>query len=294
MNKIAVTGSNGMTGRHMLSLLKVKGIPYKGITRKEWDLNEWKTFSELDYIFDSVNAIFHFGAQLPKCNINDEDSRTQQIFDVNIRSSLNLAEWAKSRDIPIIFISSGVVYMNPHASNIKETDPKVVNGFGGFYGFSKLLVERIFDHLSTEGLKYTILRPSSIYGYGLPSKKLIQNFIEKASKNEDIIITGHKNEINFIHACDVTNAAFQAYKSQAWGIFNISSNEINTILDVANIAISITSSKSKVFLKDHKNSEKVTRFDLDSDLAKKSFGFEAKINLKEGMTLMKEKLFAPC
>ena len=104
----------------------------------------------------------------------------------------------------------------------------------------------------------------------------------------------HKNEINFIHASDVTNAAFEAYKSKAWGIFNISSNEKNTILDVANIAISITSSKSKVFLKDNKNVKKFTRFDLDSDLAKKSFGFEAKINLKEGMTLMKEKLFAPC
>lgn len=294
MNKIAVTGSNGMTGSHMMSFLKGKGIPHKAITRKEWNLSEWKSFAELDYIFDSVIAIFHFGAQLPKNNIDNENLQTQEIFDVNIRSSLNLAEWAKLRNIPIIFISSGVIYMNPHSSNIKETDSKVINGFGGFYGFSKLLVEKIFDHLSTEGLKYTILRPSSIYGYGQPSEKLIQNFIEKASKNEDILVTGHKNEINFIHACDVVNAAFQAYKSEAWGIFNISSNERNTILDVANIAISITSSKSRVFLKDNKNTEKLTRFDLDSDLAKKSFGFEAKINLKEGMTLMKKKLFTPC
>lgn len=70
--------------------------------------------------------------------------------------------------------------------------------------------------------------------------------------------------------------------------------EKNTILEVANIAISITSSKSKVFLKDNKNVKKFTRFDLDSDLAKKSFGFEAKVNLKEGMTLMNKKLFLSC
>ena len=36
------------------------------------------------------------------------------------------------------------------------------------------------------------------------------------------------------------------------------------------------------------------RFDLDSKLAKKDFGFEAKVNLKEGMLLMKNKMFIPC
>ena len=51
MNKVAVTGANGMTGSHMISLLNKKGISYKAITRKEWDLTEWKSFDELDDIF---------------------------------------------------------------------------------------------------------------------------------------------------------------------------------------------------------------------------------------------------
>ena len=41
MKKIAVTGANGMTGSHMISLLKSKKIPVKPITRKEWDLTKW-------------------------------------------------------------------------------------------------------------------------------------------------------------------------------------------------------------------------------------------------------------
>ena len=51
MNEIAVTGANGMTGSHMMSLLKSKGIPAKAVTRQEWDLTEWKSFDELDHIF---------------------------------------------------------------------------------------------------------------------------------------------------------------------------------------------------------------------------------------------------
>ena len=176
MNKFAVTGSNGMTGSHMMSLLKSKGIPVKAVARKDWDLTEWKSFDELDHIFGSVSAIFHFGAQLPYNNFNNDNWQTQQIFDANIRSCLNLAEWAKLRNIPIVFLSSAAVYEDPHASKITETNPKVVNGFGGFYGYSKLAAENILNHLSAEGLKCIVLRPSSLYGYGLPSEKIIQHY----------------------------------------------------------------------------------------------------------------------
>ena len=46
MNKVAVTGANGMTGSHMISLLKTKKIPVKKITRKIWDLRKWKSFKD--------------------------------------------------------------------------------------------------------------------------------------------------------------------------------------------------------------------------------------------------------
>ncbi len=294
MNEIAVTGANGMTGSHMVSLLKSKGIPVKAVTRQEWDLTEWKSFDELDHIFRSVLAIFHFGAQLPYNDFKNDNRQTQQIFDANIRSCLNLAEWAKLRNVPIVFLSGAVVYKDPHASKIIETDPKVVNGFGGFYGYSKLAAENIFSHLSAEGLKCIILRPSSIYGYGLPPEKLVQNYIDMAFSNREIQITGSKNRINLIHAYDVANAALSAYKNEAWGVFNISSREGNTILEIAESAVSISDGGSIVVQDDNKNDTRFIRFDLSSELAKKSFGFETEVNLKEGMLLMKNKMFIPC
>jgi nucleoside-diphosphate-sugar epimerase len=278
----------------MMGLLKSRGIPVKAITREVWNLAEWKSFDELDLIFGSVSAVFHFGAQIPN-NYNDNDNwQTQQIFDTNIRSCLNLAEWAKLRNVAIIFLSSAVVYKNPHAIKIRETDPKVVNGIGGFYGYSKILAEGIFSYLSESGLKCIVLRPSSLYGYGLPSNKLIQNYINIASSGGLIKITGSRNKINFIHAYDVANAALQAYINKAWGIFNISSKEKNTILEVAEIAVCISGSGSMVVTDDNKNDTSFTRFDLDSNLANKSFGFKTKIDLKEGMMLMKNKMITPC
>ncbi len=293
MNEIALTGANGMTGCHMISLLRSKGIAYKAITRKEWDLTEWKSFDELDDIFGSVSAVFHFGAQLPYNDFDNENWQTQKTFDTNIRSCMNLAEWAKLRNVAIIFLSSAVIYKNTQASKIIETDSKVLNGLGGFYGYSKILAESVLSHLSENGLKCTILRPSSLYGYGLPSDKLVQKYINIASSNGVIKIKSPRNKINFIHAYDVSNAALQAFNNKAWGVFNISSREKNTILDVAEIAISISGSGSLIIEDDNKNEKAFTRFDLDSKLAKESFGFKAKITLKEGMTLMKNKMVAP-
>ena len=293
MNEVAVTGANGMTGSHMVSLLKSKGIPVKAVTRQEWDLTEWKSFDELDHIFRSVLAIFHFGAQLPYNDFKNDNRQTQQIFDANIRSCLNLAEWAKLRNVPIVFLSGAVVYKDPHTSKIIETDPKVVSGFGGFYGYSKLAAENIFSHFSAEGLKCIILRPSSIYGYGLPSEKLVQNYINIAASGGKIQVAGSKNRINLIHAYDVVNAALKAYKSSAWGVFNISSDTSNSILEIAEIAVSI-SEKGSIDIMDNVDNNCFERFDLDSKLAKKDFGFEARVNLKEGMLLMKNKMFIPC
>ena len=147
--------------------------------------------------------------------------------------------------------------------------------------------------MSAEGLKCIILRPSSLYGYGLPSEKLVQNFINIASAGGKIQVTDSRNRINFIHAFDVANAALKAYTKGSWGVFNISSDTPNSILEIAEIAVSI-SEKGSIDIMDNVDNNCFERFDLDSKLAKKDFGFEARVNLKEGMLLMKNKMFIPC
>ena len=294
MEEIAVTGSNGMTGSHMVELLKHKGFSCKEITRNEWNLEDWKSFEELDSIFGSPKGIFHFGAKLPDKNTYNNNRHTQKIFDVNARSCLNLGEWAITRKIPVIFLSSAVVYENPHALNIIETDRKATNNLGGYYGLSKILAESIFNNLVKYGLKCIILRPSSIYGYGLPSNKIIQHYLNLALQNKDLLINEPYNKINFIHAYDVVNAALKAYEVESWGTFNIASDEKNTISELVKIIIGITGSNSKIVLKENNDKNTFSRFDLESKLAKKSFGFQSNINLEKGIQLMKKKMLMPC
>ena len=155
MTKIAVTGAGGMVGRHMLSVLSENSIDCLTLTRKDWDITQWKTLDELDSLFKDSDAVFHFAAQLPNKHVT-----TLDLFDANVRSCLNIAQWAVARSVSVIFLSSATVYKDAHKHNIKELDEKVVNGFGGFYGYTKYLAENILEHYRFEGFKSW--HPSSI------------------------------------------------------------------------------------------------------------------------------------
>ena len=111
------------------------------MNRGDWDIRHQKSFDELDSIFCNCGTVFHFAAQLTGVSASTAD-----IFDANVRFCLNLAEWVASRSISMVFLSGSTVYKDPNKEKISEMDEKVVNGFSGFYGYSKLLAENIIEH----------------------------------------------------------------------------------------------------------------------------------------------------
>lgn len=280
-----------MIGRHMVSVLANKGVDTKCLTRKDWDLTAWKSFEELDRLFENVEVVFHFGASLPEKSSNAglDNQASKIMFDANVRSCMNLAEWAVLRMVPLVFLSGATVYKDPYAEKISEGADKVVNGFGGFYGYSKLLAENIFEHFVEKGLKIVILRPSSVYGDGLGNEKLITNYLQLASQNKQIEIDSPDNRINLIHALDVAKAAYMAFKKEAWGVYNVAADYAPTIYELAQLSIKICGG-GRVHINDNTSTEEAFfRFDLDANKAKKTFSFVPSISLEEGLKLMKEK-----
>lgn len=288
MGKIAVTGSNGMLGCHVTAMLTTEKISYVPLTRKEWDLNEWQNLEQLDVIFDGVKAIFHLGAKLPQAVNDASNSETQLLFNANVRSCLNLCEWACLRQVALVFASGSTVYENPHnQEKIREDDPKVVCGFGGFYGYSKFLAEEIIQHYVSQGLKAIILRPSSIYGYGLGSDKLIQNFLDVAESNGVIKIDQPFNRVNLIHALDVAKAAILAYEAKAWGVYNVANLVSPTIAEIADAAVRICG-KGSIEL-GAATTNAFLRFNLDISKAVNAFSFSPSVSLEEGLILMRQQ-----
>lgn len=297
MLRVALTGVNGMIGRHMRALLEHRGYEVIGIDRAVWDLTIWKSVSELDCMLDGVAVVFHFAAALPSTKSTDDifnNTESRVIFDVNVRSCLNLSEWALIRNVPIVFLSGATVYKDPHARHITEVSPEVVSGLGGLYGYSKLLAEKTILNFVNQGLDALILRPSSVYGDGLADDKLVTSYLRTAVENNEITITEPDNRINMIHAADVAEAALIGYEMKAWGVFNVASKATTSIRELAETAVeTVGSGKIRIAAIDTP-SVPFVRFDLNCSEAMNVFGFESKINIKDGLKLMYGKKLLLC
>lgn len=298
LRKVAVTGVSGLVGSHLLTLLQNNNVSVAATSRhpvenqnpdfswSKWDLAKWKSHDELENIFGHPDALLHIGAMVPNHGTEDHLSR-QEIFDVNVRSCLCLGEWALRKKIPVVFLSGATVYADPFQRHITEDQSKSVFGFGAFYGASKWYAEQIFDYLTREGLQRIILRPSSIYGYGLGKQKMISRFLELAKNNQPIeLLPPEEDRINLIHATDVAEAMWLALTKKAWGVFNIAGPATHSIREIAEACVNVVESGKIQVLKDTAQREPKMRFDLSAEAAHHAFGFTPKLDLHQGIKRM--------
>ena len=297
LGKLALTGPTGMVGSHLRKLLDQKGVTHMGASRlagnatlpdlKHWDLAQWKSPDELDKIFPEATVLVHSGAAVPS---RKKQISIQGLFDVNVRSCLCLAEWATKKNISILFLSGATVYDDAYGNGIKEDDRKTKGGFGGFYGYTKLLAEATLNYFVNDGLKLCILRPSSIYGFGLPLDKIIPRFLAAASRDETIKLSPPVSDrVNLIHASDVARAIVMALESQATGTYNIAGPESPSFLDIARTCTEMAG-KGRVSVLETDDGRGGTRFNLDCSRAEHAFGFRAETSLRSGLEMMLKEM----
>ncbi len=285
MPRVAVTGSTGMIGSHMVQLLSLRDIEVVALRHEDWDLSNWGNYRQLDEKFGKVDAVFHFAAQLPK-----QDTSLRDLFDVNVRSCLNLAEWATLRGVHLIFLSGATVYTDTTAKNICESDDVGLSGIGGFYGYSKRLAENVLEFNVSQGLKLTVIRPSSVYGYGLAADKAINIFLDRARKGEPIRVTSSENKVNLVHAMDVAYSAFQVYETGRFGTYNIAAEKLTSFYELAKSCANIFGA-DKIERVRSVGDTPVARFDLSYEKAQRDFGYHPRISLSDGLRAICDKSF---
>jgi|TARA_B100002003_G_scaffold162174_1_gene150540 UDP-glucose 4-epimerase len=293
LKNVGLTGASGMVGRHVLEILKSKNIFCASTSRRLsdsiqkdhkwsiWDLTGWKSPEEMDILFPKAEAILHVGAIVPHASVNASE---KDFFDANVRSCLCLGQWALERKIHLVFLSGSTVYAEPEKKGIVESDKKTCGGLSGFYGFTKLLAEKTLKFLEAEGLNLTILRPSSIYGYGLPAGKMISTFLHKASEGQCIELTPPVDDkINLIHAYDVAQALLLVLEKKAYGVFNIAGTFSSSVFEIAQTCVDVVSKGEVKVLHGETSRSPAVRFDLCCDAARDAFAFSPKMNLSQGI-----------
>ena len=194
MNIVGITGASGMLGKHLIHLLSKKKIKFISTSRKKinfknkklkWkklDLIKLKNEKKLHKIFKNINTFVHLGALVPSSNQQNK----KRIEKINFDATITIAKWAIKNNIHFIYISGAIIYNAQNNKKIKEDSLVKKNFLKDYYGKSKSNCDVYLQKEMVLGEKITILRPTSIYGYGLNKNKIIMKLIRLTKLNKSI------------------------------------------------------------------------------------------------------------
>ena len=297
-SKIGITGSSGMLGKHVVNYLLSKQYQIVGTSRtnpkivkenfswKKLDLSEKKFQPKFNQYFKNINCLIHIGAYVPRRN--EKKIKSNYINKVNTEATIQLAKWSKKNNVHFIFISGSAIYSKDIKNNEKS---KILSFLKNFYLNSKIISEKRIRKLSlNQKFKYTILRPSSIYGTGMDKNKIIPKYLKLLKYNRRLTIYDYeKTLVNFIHAKDIAHAIYLCLNLKKKGIFNLGSKSCRDFYYLIKNFKKITKSKSKIHLKKSKIPKKIKTLDVNINKSMRELNWSPKISLKKGLKMIVDK-----
>jgi nucleoside-diphosphate-sugar epimerase len=162
--RVAVTGATGFIGRHLTAQLVERGVEVRAIVRPRSAhkaprgatiVQASLETSALAEAFAGVDAVVHLAGVVSTV-------RQHEYIDINARGTQAVGAAARAAGARLIYVSSlaAAGSASPAAPRREEDPSQPLTP----YGRSKLEGERHIAAL--EGLEYTILRPSVVYGPG--------------------------------------------------------------------------------------------------------------------------------
>jgi UDP-glucose 4-epimerase len=240
-----------------------------------------------DLVFDlleKADYVFNFAALV---SVPESVDNPIECNEINVLGLINLLEASKKFNIKkIVHSSSAAVYGDnpelPKKTTMKP-EPKTP------YGITKLDGEYYcqFYH-NTFGVNSVSLRYFNVFGPRQDPKSqyaaALPIFISKAIKNEDITIFGDGNQTrDFIYVKDVVMANVQAAENKnVFDVYNVANGKSISILELAELIIKETNSKSKIIFKPERAGD-IKHSLADIEVIRKEMDFSPKVELLEGI-----------
>ncbi len=238
----------------------------------------------LEAALKGADAVFHFAALwLLQCH-----EFPRAAFDVNIRGSFNVLEACVKAGVSrLVYSSSASVYGD--AVEEPMTEDHVFNN-KNFYGATKIAGEamaRAFHY--RYGLNYVGLRYMNVYGprqdYRGAYIAVIMKMLDAIDKGEGPTILGDGTEaFDFVAVEDCARANICAMQANAVDRFyNVGTGRRTSLKELAETLLQITGCNQSIQYKP-RNQATLVRNRIGSPVrAKSEIGFEARIDLRNGL-----------
>lgn len=285
MSRILITGAAGFIGRRLVSSLYARHELYalirpktqrEKLARVNWLEHDLSQPLDQAQFPDRVDAIIHLAQSR---HYREFPEGGKDIFDVNIRSTFQLLEYARRVGVKhFLFASSGGVYGYSY-ERFAETDP--VNPLN-FYLSSKYTSELLIANYQPF-FHTVVFRFFFVYGPGQKGM-LIPNLMGRVREGEQITIEGDPGlRINPIDIEDALRVFEPALQLPSSALFNVAGDEIVTITELVRLIETVS---GKPALIQHKGPNPVGDLIGDNTRLKEILGIAPKMSLREGLRRM--------
>jgi len=257
------------------------------VTLVEGDIRDRELVRRL---MDGVDVAFHLAAiRITQCA---EEPRLAN--EVLVDGTFNVFEAASEAGVrKVIASSSASVYGLAERFPTREDHHPYANDT--LYGAAKAYNEALLRSLhAMTGLDYVALRYFNVYGprmdvHGLYTEVLVR-WMERISAGQPPLIMGDGSQtMDFVYIGDVARSNLLAAESDRTdAVYNVASGTETSLLELAEMLLRVMGSDLGVEHGPARAVNGVTRRLADTSLAAEEIGFEAAVDLEEGLTRLVE------
>ena len=293
--RILITGGRGFLGSHLIPKLHKRGVKkeqIKVISIEDSDLRKWENCLNA---VEGVDIVIHLAAKVGGIGFNQ--NYPAELFYDNAIMGIQLIEAARQKKIEK-FVAIGTICAYPKFTPVPFKEDQLWNGYpeetNAPYGLAKkMLLVQTQSYRKQYGFNAIYLLPVNLYGPGdnfnpdsshvIPA--LIKKFIDAKMSGEKEVVVWGTGEVS---------REFLSVEDAAEGIILATENYNDSepvkigagfeikIKELVNIIAELTEFKGEIVW-DKSKPDGQPRRCLDTSMAKKYFGFEAKIELREGI-----------
>tara|TARA_R110002049_G_C9172848_1_gene562163 strand:+ start:1184 stop:2134 length:951 start_codon:yes stop_codon:yes gene_type:complete len=300
MKRILVTGGAGFVGSHLCERLLHEGNEvicldnyFTGSKNNIEHLMDHHYFELVrhdiinPYMIE-VDEIYNMACPASPVHYQYNPIKT---IKTSVMGAINMLGLAKRVGAKILQASTSEVYGDPSVHPQPESYWGNVNPIGlrSCYDEGKRCAETLFmDYHTQNEVAIKIIRIFNTYGPRMHPQdgRVVSNFIMQALKGDDITIFGEGTQTrSFQYVDDLVEGTIRMMNSRDGfvGPVNIGNPIEFTMLELAEVVIELTNSKSKIIHMPLPQDDPMQRQPV-IDLAKKELnGWEPKIHLREGL-----------
>lgn len=275
MKNIAITGSSGFVGKHLVNALKKQNENVIELDiDKGYDLSNKNDVKRV-HRFDTI---IHLAA---KTFIPLSFERPFEFYYNNYLLTLNILELARDFNAKVIFVSS-YLYGAPVYLPIDEKHPLKPHNP---YTQTKLICEKLCEGYNRDfKVPIIILRPFNLYGPGQNENFLIPSII-KQIKSDKIELNDPRPKRDLLYIDDFVRAIVTIIKNDFNGIdiFNIGSGISLSVENIAKIIKDITCVDTKIVFKNICRPNEVMDTVASINKIKKLLNWEPAFSFRQGI-----------